>query len=141
MGPLTKELDDKESPVRQFLDERFTSGLREVQRRYRTAAPGLVVPGVPRDAANPGTVGTAADWLLRFLLHPRPSLQLASLGAVLCGRQAGLTGVLVDIAAIARQGIRRIRGDGQRRFHRSRSWCPGGPGALGPRVLVPGALD
>jgi hypothetical protein len=104
MGPLTEELKDKDSPVRQFLDRRFTGGLREVQQRYRTAAPALVVPGVPQVAANPGTVGTAADWLLRFVLHPRPSLRLASLGAMLCGRQAGLTGVLVDIAASLGKG-------------------------------------
>jgi hypothetical protein len=104
MRPLTGELQDKGSPVRQFLDERFISGLREVQRRYRVAAPALVVPGVPRDAADPGTVGTAADWLLRFVLHPRPSLELASDGAMLCGRQAGLTGVLVDIAASLGKG-------------------------------------
>ena len=32
LRPLTAELDDKNSPVRRFLDERFTAGLREVQR-------------------------------------------------------------------------------------------------------------
>ena len=37
-GPLTAELDSKDSPVRRFLDDRFTSGLRDVQRRYRQAA-------------------------------------------------------------------------------------------------------
>jgi hypothetical protein len=63
--PLTAELDIKESPVRRFLDERFTSGLRDVQRRYRLAGPALVVPSADRQEANPGTVGTAADWLLR----------------------------------------------------------------------------
>jgi hypothetical protein len=104
MRPLTRELEDEDSPVRQFLNERFVSGLREVQRRYRVAAPALVVPDVPRDAADPGTVGTAADWLLRFVLHPRPSLELACDGAMLCGQQPGLTGVLVDIAASLGKG-------------------------------------
>jgi hypothetical protein len=31
--PLTRELDDTSSPVRQFLADRFTAGLRGVQRR------------------------------------------------------------------------------------------------------------
>ena len=83
LGPLTAELGAKNSPVRQFFDERFTSGLRDVQRRYRQAAPSLVVPSADRQDANPGTVGTAADWLLRFMLHPRPSLALGAL-AVVC---------------------------------------------------------
>jgi hypothetical protein len=99
MRPLTEELKDLDSPVRQFLDRRFARGLPEVQRRYRTGVPALVVPGMPREALDPGTIGTAADWLLRFMLHPRPTLWHASQGAILCGRQAGLTGVLVDIAA------------------------------------------
>ena len=105
MGPLTEELKDKDSPARRFLDERFTVGLRDVQRRYRTAAPALVVPTVPREDANPGTVGTAADWLLRFMLHPRPSLRLATMGAVLCGRPAGLVGVLADVATSVGVGV------------------------------------
>lgn len=104
MGPLTEELKDKDSPVRQFLDQRFASGLRDVQRRYRAEAPGLVVATAPREEANPGTVGTAADWLMRFVMHPRPSLQLASMGAVLCGPRAGLTGVLADVAASLGEG-------------------------------------
>jgi hypothetical protein len=97
-GPLTAELSKKDSPVRCFFDERFSSGLREVQRRYRQAGPALVVPSADRADANPGTVGTAADWLLRFMLHPRPSLALAARGAVLCGRRSGMAEVLVEIA-------------------------------------------
>ena len=85
LGPLTAELASKDSPVRRFLDERFSVGLRDVQRRYRQGAPSLVVPSASPQDANPGTVGTAADWLLRFLLHPKPSLALAARGAVICG--------------------------------------------------------
>lgn len=96
--PLTAELDDKGSPVRRFLDERFTRGLRDVQRRYRLPAPALVVPSADRQEAHPGTVGTATDWLLRFLLHPRPSLKLAATGAGLCGRRSGMTEALIEIA-------------------------------------------
>ena len=89
-GPLTAEVADIRSPVRQFLSDRFTIGLRDLQRRYRQGAPPLAVAAAPAVEANPGTVGTAADWLLRFLLHPRPSLKLAAVGAALCGpRVAG----------------------------------------------------
>jgi hypothetical protein len=98
LRPLTAELDNKESPVRRFLDERFTSGPREVQRRYRQDAPALVVPSADRSEANPGTVGTAADWLLQFMLHPRPSLEFAAVGAALCGRGSGMIEALVEIS-------------------------------------------
>jgi hypothetical protein len=69
-GPLTAAIADVRSPVRQFLSDRFTSGLRDLQRRYRQGAPPLAIPAAPPAEANPGTVGTATDWLLRFLLHP-----------------------------------------------------------------------
>jgi hypothetical protein len=78
---LTRELDNRHSPVRQLLDERFTSGLRDVQRRYRDIGRGLVVPPVPPAQANPGTVGTAADWLLRYLLYSRPDVHPAMAAA------------------------------------------------------------
>lgn len=97
LRPLTAELDDKNSPVRRFLDDRFSVGLRDVQRRYRQAAPSLVVPSAPRQEANPGTVGTAADWLLRFLLHPKPSLALASAGADLCGMDDAFTDIAISL--------------------------------------------
>ena len=38
---LTPEIDDTTSPVRQFLDERFTSGLKDLQRRFRQGGPPL----------------------------------------------------------------------------------------------------
>ncbi len=85
--PLTAELADLRSPIRQFFDLRFSGGLRDVQRRYRQPAHPLTVPPVLQTEANPGTVGTAADWLLRFLLHPAPALELAARGAILCGAQ------------------------------------------------------
>ncbi len=80
-GSLTRELDNINSPVRQFLDERFTSGLKDLQRRFRQAAPPAVVPSAPQAEANPGTVGGAADWLLRFMVCPDPSVSLAVAGA------------------------------------------------------------
>jgi hypothetical protein len=83
-GPLTTEVADIRSPVRQFLNAHLTAGLRGVQRRYREAAPALVVPSSAPSEANPRTVGTAADWLLRFLVHPAPHLDLAVAGAARC---------------------------------------------------------
>lgn len=88
--PLTGELDQKDSPVRQFFEARFSPGLRDVQASYRAAAGPILVPGVPQAEANPGTIGTAADWLMRFLVHPTPSLGLAVDGARLCNMMPAL---------------------------------------------------
>lgn len=124
-GPLTAEIADVGSPVRQFLSDRFTSGLRDVQRRYRQGAPPLAVPAVPPAEANPGTVGTAADWLLRFLLHPRPSLKVAAVGAALSGRQPGapttgpdmgMLAALREIAGSLGLGREAVDGEGQTDF-------------------------
>jgi len=76
-GPLTRALDDRRSPVRLFLEDRFPN-IRDIQRRYRENAPAQVVPG---NEANPGTVGTACDWLLRYLVHPQPDVHLALMGS------------------------------------------------------------
>jgi hypothetical protein len=56
-----------------------------VQAAYRAKAGPILVPGVPREAADAGTIGTAADWMMRFMVHPAPSLRLAGQGASLCG--------------------------------------------------------
>ena len=98
-GPLTAEICSIRSPVRRFLNERFTVGLRDVQRSYRENDPSQVVPSVPPSGANPGTIGTAADWLLGFLLHPCPVPDLAMAGVALC-RSAGIdiTPALIQIA-------------------------------------------
>jgi hypothetical protein len=85
-GPLVAEIASIRSPVRQFLGERFTSGLRDLQRRYREAAPPLAVSGVARADADPATVGTAADWLLRFLVRPKPDMHPAVLGVMQCAK-------------------------------------------------------
>jgi hypothetical protein len=85
-GPLTVEIANVRSPVRQFLGELCADGLRDVQRRYREGASDLAVPAVPRSEADPGTVGTAADWLLRFLVDSEPELNLVMMGAVACAR-------------------------------------------------------
>ena len=83
-GPLTYELALKDSPIRQFFDDRLNAGLKDAQAAYRAAAGPILIPGVSREAADAGTIGTAADWMMRFLVHPNPSLRLAAQGASLC---------------------------------------------------------
>jgi hypothetical protein len=41
MRALTREIADPRSSVRRFLNERFTSGLADVQREFRGPAPAL----------------------------------------------------------------------------------------------------
>jgi hypothetical protein len=84
-GPLTYELAQTDSPIRQFFDDRFAAGLKDAQATYRAAAGPILVSGVPRESADAGTIGTAADWMMRFLVHATPSLGLAAQGASLCG--------------------------------------------------------
>lgn len=88
LRPLTREIADAASPVRRFFDAHLSAGLRGVQGAYRAAAPVLAVPA---GTANPGTVGTAADWLLRLLAHPAPSLALPLRGAEILDAVAATT--------------------------------------------------
>ncbi len=80
LDSLTREIDKTQSPVRQFLNQ-FTVGLKDVQRSYRQDSPSIAVEPVGNQDANPGTLGTAADWLLRFLVCPSPDLVLPMMGA------------------------------------------------------------
>jgi hypothetical protein len=80
LGPLTHELRDPESPVRRFFDTRFSRGAAGIQDRFRAALPAMVMPRATGDYA---TLGTAADWLLRYLVHPAVDYSLAVAGAEL----------------------------------------------------------
>jgi hypothetical protein len=102
---LTREIDDTSSPVRQFLGERFTCGLKDLQRRFRQAAPPLAVPPVPQAEANPGTAGGAVDWLLQFMACPHPGADLAMVGA---GRYLGprMMRATADLAALLGAALR-----------------------------------
>jgi hypothetical protein len=83
---LTSELDQPARPIARHLRERFPL-LRVVQGPYREATARLA-PLLPPDGARIayGTVGTAFDWRVRFLLDPQPDLHLGFLGAALMGR-------------------------------------------------------
>lgn len=76
--PLTGEPADTRSPDRRLFDSGFSGSLHSVQSRYQHPAPAITVSPVQRTEADPGTVGTAADWLLRFRLHPSPAPELAA---------------------------------------------------------------
>jgi hypothetical protein len=78
--PVTSELRDLTSPVTQFMKSKFT--IRDIQKQYRQNIPPIIIPSTltPGEAA---VVGTACDWLLRFLLNPNPDLHLALGGAKL----------------------------------------------------------
>lgn len=94
---LTSELDRPGSLIRSYLRERFPL-LRTVQVPYREATASLV-PMLPADEAKVayGTLGTAFDWRVRFLLHPQPNLHLAFLGALFMGRGwVELAGELIE---------------------------------------------
>ncbi|WP_328415017.1 hypothetical protein OG470_22020 [Micromonospora sp. NBC_00389] len=74
---LTVTLSNRNSPARLFIQERF-GRWQDLQARYRESVGSLVVPG---SQVNPGTIGTAFDWMVRFMVYPRPDLRLALLGA------------------------------------------------------------
>lgn len=78
-GSLKGELKNPRSPIRVFLDAQFAPGLRGVQAEHRKQVP--TVPLVPPGTATAGTVGTAAEWVLKCLIHPAPSLHLPLFGA------------------------------------------------------------
>lgn len=73
---LTAALSDRNSPARSFIQERF-GRWQDLQARYREAIGPLAVPG---GQANPATIGSAFDWMVRFMVHPRPDLRLALIG-------------------------------------------------------------
>lgn len=73
---LTAALSDRNSPARSFIQERF-GRWQDLQARYRESVGPLAVPA---GQANPATVGSAFDWMVRFMVHPRPDLRLAMAG-------------------------------------------------------------
>lgn len=89
--PLTTELRSSTSPVTRFIKQRFAN-IREVQWGYRDDVGPLIV----ESTGNPGTVGAAFDWAVRFLVHPQPSVYLALRGVV--RRSPTLTGAAIEMA-------------------------------------------
>lgn len=63
---LTSAVRDRSSPLRAYLEATFPD-TRPLQAEYRAGCGPLLVPG---GSANPATVGTAFDLMLRFTLDP-----------------------------------------------------------------------
>jgi hypothetical protein len=76
MASLTVVLSGRNSPPRLFIQERF-GRWRDLQARYRESVGPLALP---RRSGEPGTIGSAFDWMVRFMVHPRPDLRLALIG-------------------------------------------------------------
>jgi hypothetical protein len=83
------------------MGDRFPN-VREVQKRYRTGAPSLRYPRP--DGVAAGTLGTALDWRVRFLLDPHPDAHLAIFGAVMVGNQ-GLVDALEPLVRGAQMRV------------------------------------
>jgi hypothetical protein len=56
-GPLTYELSLKDSPIRQFFDDRLTLGLKDAQATYRSAAGPMLIPAYPASKPTRGRSG------------------------------------------------------------------------------------
>lgn len=91
-GTLTASLKRRDSPVREFMQTTFGAGSADVQKEFRQTVGSLQVPPADLAEVNAGTLGTAADLLLHFLVDPSPRLASAAKGLRL------LQGVGVDVA-------------------------------------------
>lgn len=127
--PLTAELANGRSPVTLHLRQRFPY-LHDIQRRYRESVGVLTIDS---GGASPGTLGTAFDWSVRFLVQPRPSLRLAVAG--LFGRFPQLLDAAVDLAT--QLGVATERGEetslGVERFD-----GPSAGAVVDEAILLPG---
>ena len=95
---MTRALDDAGSPARAAVDRLLADpvGVRDLQREYREAAGPLLVES---RGGNAGTIGTAFDLLLRFLVHPSPDLRMAAHGASKLG-ESGFASLLEIVADV-----------------------------------------
>jgi hypothetical protein len=64
---LTAAIDDKQSPLRRYLDTTYPN-TRLITTPHSQTSPDIVVPGTP--GVNPGTVGTAFDVLIGLRYQP-----------------------------------------------------------------------
>ncbi|MGL5851557.1 MAG: hypothetical protein ACRCZD_12315 [Phycicoccus sp.] len=94
---LTNALKDKGSPLRQYLDERF-SNVGPLRNEYRAHAGRLVVEA--GDAA-PGTLGAAVDFHIRLALDPTETPLVAELAFT--GRSAAAISTVCRRATAAAQ--------------------------------------
>ena len=101
---LMAEIKDASSPLHGFFEERF-SNTAGICRRFAAEAGDLLVPS---SGAPAGTIGTASDWLLRFLVNPHPDVDLAMVGAAKIGVKMMLA--LADLSEAIGATLRRYTG-------------------------------
>lgn len=118
-GGLMVALREPGSTMRRFLDQHL--GLtRPIQARYRSDAPPLRLAPC---GAPAGTMGMAADWILRFATSPHPDIGPALAGAALCGVE--MVAALLDVADQLGATVRP--------YGRGVAGCPD-PASLEPRL-------
>ncbi|MGV9822984.1 hypothetical protein [Nocardia xishanensis] len=93
---LTHAIDDPASPLREYFHRRFPN-VRPVQDGYRLASGPIVVDSI---ATNPGTVGAAFDFLLRFCLDAGYRPRIAAAAPPISDVPDHVTTVY-DVAAVA----------------------------------------
>lgn len=93
---LTYELDQPGSPARTAVDRLLANaaGVRDLQRDYRDAIGDLLVGS---RGGNAGTIGTAFDLMLRYMVDPSPDLRMAAHGAHKLG-ESGFRALLEIVA-------------------------------------------
>ena len=91
---LTAALDDKASPLRRHFDNRYPNRA-PLQTKYREAAGPLLVN---KGDANPGTLGAAFDFAVRFLLDPANDPCVAYLGSGYIGLEVRVIAGVVGVA-------------------------------------------
>ncbi|MEV6258400.1 hypothetical protein AB0L97_34595 [Nocardia sp. NPDC051911] len=93
---LTAAIADKYCPLRQYFDRRFPH-IKPVQADYRASAGTLLVDGA---TANPGTLGAAFDFLLRFTFDADYRPQIAAASPAISGRPEYI-GEVLEVARLA----------------------------------------
>ena len=96
---LSKAVQDKNTPLRQFLVERFPND-RGMKQEYRAATGGIVVDSM---GAPAGIVGTSMDLAIRFMLDPHDVPQSAR---ILFRSIDGYTDTVDELAATAGAAVR-----------------------------------
>lgn len=91
---LTSALGDRESPLRQYLYQRFPHR-RGIQRSYRESAGPLLVES---NGGDPALVGAAFDFGVRYTLRPRYVDEMMFIG--LAGDQRHVA-VVLEVAQVA----------------------------------------
>lgn len=95
---LSKAVKDKSTPLWQFLDQRFPN-TAPIRREYKVGVGEIIVDSM---GAHAGTVGTAMDLAVRFMLEPTDVPQSAR---ILLRADKNYTGTVDELASIAGSSV------------------------------------